>query len=174
MKNSPATFQRMIHSVIKDWLNTSAYIDDLLTGNDTWENHLEDVGRLFENLSEANLTVNLSLSVFGCAHVTYLGHVIGQGQVVPVDAKVQTIMAFAVPTGKKALRRFLGMVGYYRKFCKNFADVALPLTNLLKKRENFVGNESCQKAFDKHLSSPGYVIILYSSLLILVNHFQWP
>ena len=59
------------------------------------------------------------------------------------------MLAFAVPTGKKGLRRFLGMVGYYRKFCKNFADVALPLTNLLKKRENFVWNESCQKAFDK-------------------------
>ncbi|KAI5617705.1 hypothetical protein C0J50_22774 [Silurus asotus] len=149
MKNSPATFQRMIHAVIKDLPNTSAYIDDLVTGNKTWESHLKDVGRLFEKLSEANLTVNLAKSKFGCAHVTYLGHVIGQGQVVPVDAKIQAVLAFPVPNNRKALRRFLGIVGYYRKFRKNFADVAFPLTNVLKKREKFLWSESCQKAFDE-------------------------
>lgn len=149
MKNAPATFQRMIHSVIKNLPNTNAYIDDLVTGSDSWEAHLEDVERLFQRLVEANLTVNLAKSEFGQAKVTYLGYVIGQGKVAPVDAKVQTIMSFPVPTGKKALRRFLGMVGYYRKFCKNFADVTLPLTNLLKKNEKFVWDEPCQKAFDR-------------------------
>ena len=96
--------------------------------------------RLFQWLVEANLTVNLAKSEFGQAKVTYLGYVIGQGK---------TIVSFPVPTGKKALRRFLGMVGYYRKFCKNFADVTLPLTDLLKKNEKFVWDEPCQKAFDR-------------------------
>ena len=149
MKNAPATFQRMIHGVIKDLPNTNAYIDDLVTGSDTWEDHLEAVGKLFQKLSDANLTVNLAKSEFGQAHVVYLGYVIGQGKVAPVDAKVQTILAFPAPSSKKALRRFLGMVGYYRKFCKNFADCTLPLTNLLKKNIQFVWDESCQKAFDK-------------------------
>lgn len=86
----------------------------------------------FEKLSEANLTANLSKSEYRCANVNYLGHIIGQCQVAPVDAKVQTIMVFAVPTCKKALGCFLGMVGYYCKFCNDFAS---PLTNLLRKRE---------------------------------------
>lgn len=148
MKNAPATFQRMIQSVIQGLPNTNAYIDDLVTGSDSWEEHLQDVGRLFQRLSEANMTVNLSKCEFGCATVTYLGHVIGQGQVAPVDAKVEAILEFPVPNGKKALRRFLGMIGYYRKFCRNFADIALPLTNLLKGNIKFVWNDSCQKAFD--------------------------
>ncbi|MGL4482151.1 MAG: hypothetical protein ACRCTW_06455, partial [Lactococcus garvieae] len=117
--------------------------------------------------SEANLTVNLAKSEFGCAHVTYLGHVIGQGQVVPVDAKIQAVLAFPVPTNKKALRRFLGMVGYYRKFCKNFADVALPLTNLLKKTEKFVWSESCQKAFDKLKSMLCYYPVIMSACFVI-------
>lgn len=121
----------------------------MVTGSDTWEGHITDVERLFQRLSEANLTVNLAKSEFGCASVTYLGHVIGQGKVAPVDAKIQTIVAYPVPTSKRALRRFLGMVGYYRKFCKNFAEVALPLTKLLKKSEKFVWNDACQKAFER-------------------------
>jgi len=149
MKNAPATFQRMIQSVIRGLPNTNAYIDDLVTGSETWQEHLQAVENLFERLSKANLTVNLSKSEFGCATVTYLGYVVGQGKVAPMDAKVQTILAFPVPTSKKALRRYLGMVGYYRKFCKNFADVTLPLTNLLKKNVKFTWDDSCQKAFDK-------------------------
>ena len=45
--------------------------------------------------------------------------------------------------------RFLGMAGYYRKFCKNFSDIAEPLTNLLKKSIKFKWNDKCQDAFDR-------------------------
>ena len=45
--------------------------------------------------------------------------------------------------------RFLGMAGYYRKFCSNFSTISSPLTNLLKKNINFFWSQSCQEAFDK-------------------------
>ena len=45
--------------------------------------------------------------------------------------------------------RFLGMAGYYRKFCKNFSGIAEPLTNLLKKSTKFKWNDKCQDAFDR-------------------------
>ncbi|XP_051888858.1 uncharacterized protein LOC127579869 isoform X2 [Pristis pectinata] len=149
MKNAPATFQRMINSVIHGLKHTDAYIDDLVTGNDTWEDHISALERLFERLSKANLTVNLAKSEFGHATVTYLGYVVGQGKQAPVQAKVQAISEFPIPTGTRTVRRFLGMVGYYRKFCKNFADIALPLTNLQKKGVKFVWTDSCQEAFEK-------------------------
>ena len=58
----------------------------------------------------------------------------GQGQVKPVEAKVEAISDFSVPTGKRQLMHFLSMAGYYRKFCNNFSVIADPLTNLLGKR----------------------------------------
>ena len=148
LKNAPATFQRMIQSIVNDLPCTRAYLDDLVTASESWDSHLKAVSLLFEKLSKANLTVNLAKSEFGHGHITYLGYVIGQGQVAPIQAKVQTMLSFPVPINRKALRRFLGMVGYYRKFCKNFADVALPLTDLLKKNVDFVWGDQCQKAFD--------------------------
>ena len=73
----------------------------------------------------------------------------GQGQVKPVEAKVEAISDFPVPSGKRQLMRFLGMAGYYRIFCNNFSVVAEPLTNLLGKRVKFIWTDNCQKSFEK-------------------------
>ena len=61
---------------------------------------------------------------------------------------MKTISDFPVPTCKRQLMRFLGMAGYYRKFCDNFSVIAEPLTNLLSKRTKFIWTNDCQKAFD--------------------------
>ena len=72
-------------------------------------------------MREAKLTINLMESEFSKATVKYLGHIVGQGQVRPLDAKIQTIAKFPIPTSWKELARFLGMAGYYRNFCLNFS-----------------------------------------------------
>ena len=67
-------------------------------------------------MREAKLTINLMKSEFSKATVKYLGHIVGQGQVRPLDAKIQTIAKFPIPTSRKELVIFLGMAGYYRNF----------------------------------------------------------
>ena len=94
------------------------------------------------------MTINLAKSKFCHATLTFLGHVVGLGQVKPVEAKVKAISDFPVPTCKRQLMRFLGMTDYYRKFCDNFSVIAEPLTNLLNKRTKFIWTNDCQKAFD--------------------------
>ena len=63
---------------------------------------------------------------------------VGQGQVKPVEAKVEAISDFPVPSGKRQLMHFLGMAGYYRTLCNNFSIIAEPLANLLGKRVKFI------------------------------------
>ena len=53
------------------------------------------------------------------------------------------------PRTKKELQRYLGMAGYYRKFCQNFSDVASPLTNLLAKNVKYVWSEETENGFNK-------------------------
>ena len=88
----------------------------------------------FDKLSEAKLTMNFSNSELCHAIVTFLGHTVGQGQVKPIEAKVEGISDFPVPTCKRQLMMFLGKAGYYRKFCNNFTVIAKPLTNLLSEK----------------------------------------
>ena len=84
MKNSPATFQQLINNVIAGLDGCEAYIEDIIIYSNTWEDHLRIIRSFFERLTEARLTINLAKSEFACARMTYLGHVVGQGQVKPV------------------------------------------------------------------------------------------
>ena len=149
MKNAPATFQRMVNKLVRDIDGCEGYIDDVVIFSDNWSDHIRQIERFFQIMREAKLTINLMKSEFGKATVKYLGHIVGQGQVRPLDAKIQTIVKYPIPTSRKELARFLGMAGYYRNFCLNFSEIAAPLTNLLSKKVKFVWTDDCQMAFDK-------------------------
>ena len=103
---------------------------------------------LFRALAEAGLVVNLQKCEFMKSRVEYLGHVVGQGQVRPRQAKVQAIAEFPLPTTKREILRFLGVSGFYRKFCRNYSTVAAPLTDLLKKGVPFKWTNDCQESFN--------------------------
>ena len=149
MKNSPATFQRMIGSLLQGLHGCEAYIDDVIIYSTTWDDHMNIMRELFQRLLQANLTINLSKSEFVQATVQYLGHVVGQGYVKPVMAKVDAIIKYPVPKTKKQLMRFLGMVGFYRKFCHNFSTIVAPLTSLLQKNAKFIWSKSHDDAFNR-------------------------
>ncbi|KAJ8049035.1 hypothetical protein HOLleu_01585 [Holothuria leucospilota] len=148
MKNSPMTFQRLVNNLTSNLENCEVYVDDLIVYSNSWDEHVQHIKALFDKLAKANLTVNLVKSEIACAHVVYLGHVVGQGKVRPIKAKVEGIDKFPAPTDKRQLMRFLGMAGYYRRFCPNFSDIAAPLTKLLKKSEKFDWTDDCQAAFE--------------------------
>ena len=148
LRNAPATFQRLMNLVTAGLVGCAVYLDDVVVFSDTWVDHIQRIAALFSRLAGAHLTVNLAKCEFAKATVTYLGRVVGQGQVRPVDAKVRAILQFPVPVTKKELMRFLGMVGYYRAFCRNFFTVVAPLTDLLKSSVKIVWAVPCQVAFE--------------------------
>ena len=93
-----------------------------------------------------------------------LGHFVGQGQIKPVNSKVCAINDFPRLENKKQLMRFLGMAGYYRKFCPNFFTISEPLTQVLKKTHKFVWSDDCEKSFVK-LKAPDF----YSQFKLAVD-----
>jgi len=168
MKNSGCTFQRFMNQVVSELPHTKVYVDDIIIYTNTWEEHVSAILALFSRLTEHNLTVNLVKSEFAKATVQFLGHMVGQGQISPVMAKVEAINSFPVPDNKKALMRYLGMCGYYRKFCKNFSEVITPLTGLLKKGIGYRWTENCQTAFDNVKS------LLTNAPVLMAPDFQKP
>lgn len=128
--------------------NCEAYLDDVVAYSDTWDEHLETLTIIFSRLEKASLTLNLSKCEFGKATVTYLGKQVGQGQVRPVQVKVEAVIEYPVPHSRRSLRRFLSMCGYYRAFCSNFADVVAPLTSLTSPKAEFIWSPACQHAFE--------------------------
>ena len=148
MRNAPATFQRLLNTVLAGVPHCNAYLDDLVIYTDTWSEHIHVLRMVFDRLKVANLTVNLAKCEFGKATVTYLGKEVGLGTVRPVHGKVMAIVDYPTPTSKRELRRFVGMAGYYRSFCRNFSSVMASLTSLLSATRQFVWTSECQHAFE--------------------------
>lgn len=148
LRNAPATFQRLMNTVLCGVRGCEVYLDDIVAYSSTWSEHMKTLREIFERLGAASLTLNLTKCEFGKAVVTYLGKKVGQGQVCPVMAKVRAIVDFPAPHTRRELRRFLGMAGYYRAFCKNFSDVVAPLTSLASPKFPFQWSETCQAAFE--------------------------
>lgn len=122
-------------------------IDDVIVYDVSWETYVDNVTTLFRRFSEAGLLVNLRKCEFIQAQVQYLGNVVGQNKVAPPDAKFEAIKLFAQPKNKKGVKRFLGMIGYYWRFVKNYSTVLAPLTDLLKKAIKFEWTEGCDQVF---------------------------
>ncbi len=94
MQNAAYTFQRLVNQVISGLDNCDVYLDDVVVYNPDLSSHVAQLTALLDHLLTANLTVNLDKCEFAKATITYLGKVVGQGQVLTVRAKFEAIDHF--------------------------------------------------------------------------------
>lgn len=111
------------------------------------EEHGRKTRRLLQNLSEANLTLQPDKCEFLRIEVAYLRHIIYADGVKSDPKKTIAVKKFPKPTTPRQIKSFLGLVGYYRKFIRNFAEKAKPLTELLKKNAKFIWGREQKKSF---------------------------
>ncbi|GAV86283.1 hypothetical protein CFOL_v3_29715 [Cephalotus follicularis] len=95
--------------------------------------HLVHLEKVWDCLTAHQLNAKLRKCTFDQSTIEYLGHIISKNGVQPDPMKLQAVMAWPSPTNVKQLRGFLGLTGYYRIFVKNYALIASPLTDLLRK-----------------------------------------
>ena len=98
-------------------------------------------------LQQEKLYAKLSKCSFGATEVDYLGHTITGAGVAMENSKIEAVKKWPTPTNLKQVRGFLGLTGYYRRFIKNYASIAAPLTDLLKK-DAFNWNVKAAEAFE--------------------------
>lgn len=151
LKNAPATFQRLMNSVLAGLQNIKCfvYLDDIVVHADTLENHNKRLIEVFQRLSSFNLKIQPDKCEFLRKEVMYLGHLITNKGVKPDPNKVKAVLEFPTPQNPKDIKSFLGLAGYYRRFIENFSKITLPLTKLLKKDAIFLWTSDQQNAFEK-------------------------
>jgi len=150
LTNSPATFQAMMNELLRNLTNTgkvAVFIDDVIVGMETEEGHDELVAEVIKRLEENDLYVKLEKCKWKVREVDFLGVVIGPEGIKMEKKKVKGVLEWPTPQCVKDVQKFLGLANYYRRFIEEFATVARPLHDLVKKDKKWDWREKEEKAF---------------------------
>jgi len=136
MINSPTTFQAMMNEILRDLINEGkvvAFVDDVLVGTETEEEHDEVVEEILRRLEENDLYIKPEKCAWKVRKIGFLGVVIGPNGIEMEEGKVDRVLSWPEPKNVKDVRKFLGLANYYRRFIKDFAQVARPINMLMRK-----------------------------------------
>lgn len=150
LTNSPATFQRMVDVMFAGlkWNTCLVYLDDVVVFSKTIPEHLARLEAVLERVLVSGLKLKLSKCSFLQTTLNVLGYVVSGEGLSPDPAKVSAVQDFPTPKCLKDVQSFVGLCSYYRKFIKDFAGLARPLTNLTKKNSPFIWSVDQQAGFE--------------------------
>lgn len=150
LKNAPSTFQRVMDNVLRGLSNETClvYLDDIIIFSTSLQEHIDRLKNVFDRLRKSNFKVQLDKSEFLQKSVAYLGHIITPDGVKPNPDKIRAIQNFPIPNTPKEIKSFLGLLGYYRRFIKDFAKITKPLTSCLKKNAKIIHDAKFLDSFE--------------------------
>jgi len=148
---APGTFSRCMQSILCNelWKICLCYLDDIIIFGATKAELLQRFCVVLDRLREAGMKLKPSKCCLFQTQLQYLGHLVSAQGVEPLPDKLDAIRNFPVPQCLRDVRAFYGLASYYRCFVKDFAKIAVPLSNLTKKQTGkFRWTPEAQKAFD--------------------------
>ena len=134
LKNSAASFNRLMRLVLGDIEGVGCFVDDVCIFTDTWDRHMKVLKEVFSRLRQAGLTIKPSKCMIGYTDVEFVGHKVDVTTLHPRSEKVFEVLAVERPKTKRQVKSFLAMAGYYAKFIPRFSDITYALTELTKEK----------------------------------------
>ena len=151
-KNSPAIFQAVMERVLEGLIGVVCvvYLDDILVLGETIEEHDKNMRLVLERLGEADLRVNWKKLQYRQRQVKFLGTLVDGSFKRPFQGQIEKVVECTPPRTIKALQRFLGLANYLHQYIPRQAELAAPLTEMLKgKSPCVVWNDNRLSAFEK-------------------------
>ena len=150
LTNSPATFQAMMNKLLRDLTNAgkvAVFIDDVIVGTETEEEHDELVAEVVRRLEENDLYVKPEKCKWKVREVEFLEVVIGPEGIKMEKEKVKGVLEWPTPKCVNNVQKFLGLANYCCRFIEGFTRVARPLHDTVKKDKKWEWTEKQEEAF---------------------------
>lgn len=149
LQSSPIAWLYTINRVLRDFSHKKifCYMDDIIIHENNDNQNLILIKTILKQLIKFNIKLKPEKCNFLQKSVTYLGYKISDKGLEIDESKMRCIKEYPKPKNIKEVMRFCGFTSYYRKWIFNFAKIAKPLYNLLKKEVNFEWNSNCENAF---------------------------
>ena len=132
LRNAAQTCQRFVDEITRGSDFAYAYIDDFLIASETEEQHREHLRILFERLNQYGVVINLAKCEFGVNEIAFLGHIVNEHGIKLLADPVKAINEAPLTANIKTLRRYLGMINFYRRFIPGAAKILQLLNDLLQ------------------------------------------
>ena len=110
------------------------FLDDILIYSRSKEEHLEHLRLVFELLRAHQLYAKESKCEFLKTQIHYLGHIITDEGIMMDQKKMEAISRWPHPRNMEEVQIFIGLAGFYRQYVKDYAKIAVPMTDQLKKK----------------------------------------
>jgi hypothetical protein len=127
LRNAAQTFQRFMDKVLRELDFCFAYLNDILVFSRSREEHKQHLQTLFSCLQKYEILVNPAKCVFSAPEVTFLGYKVSAKGSQPLKKRVTDLQNCPAPQTASQLRRFLGMLNFYRQFLPHAAAIQAPL-----------------------------------------------
>ncbi len=121
---------------------------------DIFQQLLQRLGEVFKHMEAMGIMLNISKCHIGQTEIKFLGHIVSKEGFRPDPGNVEATTKMKEPTNLKEVRRFIGMVGFYRKHVLSFSKIASPLTDLTRKNQAYKWTVECQQAFEELKTLP--------------------
>jgi hypothetical protein len=150
LTNAPSTFMRLMNEVLHSFIGkfVMVYFDDILIYSKSLDEHIEHLHAIFGALRETRLFANLEKCTFCTDRVAFLGHVVTPQGIEVDEAKIEAIKSWPIPATLTQIQSFLGLVGFYRRFVRDFSTIAAPLNDLTKKGVPFYWGAAQEHSFN--------------------------
>jgi len=134
LANAPAAFMRLMHQILRPHRRHAiVYLDDVLIISKTLAEHKAHVDAVLQAIHRARLRLSDPKCIFGALETSFVGFKVNRYGIHTEEKKVAAVREWPVPHSPSALRSFLGLAGYYRKFVTKFAHRANLLYDLATK-----------------------------------------
>jgi len=171
LKNSRATFQRLMNSIFGDMIGRGlvVYMDDLFVYSETLEEHEKLIKEVILRFKNNSLFLKSSKCEILKTSIEFLVHIISDGTIKPNETNSKALREYREPKNGKETMSFVGKATFYENHIKSLKLVLTPLYDVMKKTgKEFEWTAECKIAFN----NINNIKIITSDLILALPNFD--